>query len=68
MSRNRSINQGGIFVQASRLVSNNQESEYVYNISHAGNFEMEELTSDEVRELITCLQRALIITEEGGKQ
>lgn len=60
------ISECDIFVSAERKFSEKEKSEFLYNIYHAENYEMESLTADEVRELIACLQHALDTNEKGG--
>lgn len=67
MSRSKSIGNNNIFVHASRKFSSNEESEYLYCVSYQGNFDMEDLTSEDVRELIACLQHALDVNEKGDQ-
>ncbi|WP_294617630.1 hypothetical protein [uncultured Bacteroides sp.] len=66
MSKRSSVADCNIFVSAECKYSGADKSPYLYNVSHDGEYEMESLTADEVRELIECLQHALAENEKGG--
>lgn len=62
----RKISDKGIYAQADRLYSDKEASEYRYSLVYQGNTELEEMTAEEVREVIACLQHALDVNEKGG--
>ena len=66
MSKNIPIADRDIYVSAERKFSDTDKSPYLYNVYHDGDYEMESLTADEVRDLIACLQYALDVNEKGG--
>ena len=49
-----------------RKHTDTESGEYNYNISYLGNYELCELTAEEVVELIACLQNALQSNGEKG--
>lgn len=57
-------------VQSYRTNSDSAHTGYRYNLSYHGNFVIDEMTADEVREVIACLQYALELNgeKEGGEQ
>lgn len=62
-----------MYVQCSLNVTGKETSEWGYTFSMFGNFiNIDELTADEVRELVSCLTAALKATgewtEEGGER
>ena len=65
MRKNIPIDACDIYVSAERKFSDTDKSPYLYNVFHKGNYEMESLTADEVRELIACLKYALDVNEKG---
>lgn len=67
MSKRSSVADCNIFVSAECKYSGTDKSSYLYNVYHDGEYEMESLTADEVRELIECLQHALAESEKGVK-
>lgn len=67
MSKHIPITSREIFVTSSRHHSDKESGEYFYDISYCGNIEMEELTADDAREIIACLQHALDVNEKGGQ-
>lgn len=67
MSKRSSVADCDIYVSAERKYSGTDKSPYLYNVFHDGEYEMESLTADEVRELIECLQHALAENEKGVK-
>ncbi|WP_270436337.1 hypothetical protein [Candidatus Bacteroides intestinigallinarum] len=66
MSNKRSnITNRDIFVNTERKFTGKEEGEYSYNLSFNGNYELCDLSSDEVREIIACFQHALEVNEKG---
>ena len=66
MKRDKSITNKNIFVTSERKHTDTESGEYNYNISYLGNYELCELTAEEVVELIACLQNALQSNGEKG--
>lgn len=54
-----------IYVSSERKHSDKETGEYRYNIYFYGNMELCEITSDDAREIIACLQYALATNEKG---
>lgn len=57
-------------VQSYRTNCDSAHTGYRYALSYQGNFVINEMTADEVREVISCLQYALELTgeKEGGEE
>ena len=66
MKGDKSITNKNIFVTSERKHTDTESGEYNYNISYLGNYELCELTAEEVVELIACLQNALQSNGEKG--
>lgn len=66
MKRDKSITNKNIFVTSERKHTDTESGKYNYNISYLGNYELCELTAEEVVELIACLQNALQSNGEKG--
>ncbi|WP_308759495.1 hypothetical protein [uncultured Bacteroides sp.] len=66
MSRAKSISQKDIYVQAERLCTGSETSEYRYCLAYYGNYVMCGISAEDAREIIACLQHALKINQEGG--
>lgn len=68
MKKEKSISNNNIYVTSERNHSTKSSSEYSYNLSYEGTYVLYEMSADEVREMIACLQYALSATEEGGEK
>lgn len=68
MSKRNPISDCDIFVSAERKFSEKEKSEYLYNIYYAGNYEMESLTADDVREIIASYSMHLILMKRKEVQ
>ena len=69
--RKANISDNDIFVNVAFDCKDNVQSEYRYNLSLYGAYELEDLTESEVREIIDALTSALQLTQgkqEGGAQ
>jgi len=68
--KNKSIQENDIYVNITFDCKDNEVSEYRYNLSLYGNYELESLDEQEVREVISVLTAALAATgkKEGGAQ
>ena len=67
MNRIKSITQKDIYVQAERLCTGTETSEYKSCLAYYGNFVMCDISAEDAREIISCLQRALDVNEKGGQ-
>lgn len=64
----KSISQKDIYVQAERLCTGTETSDYSYCLAYYGNYVMCSVSAEDVREIIACLQHALEEHEKGGQQ
>lgn len=57
-------------MQSYRTNCDSAHTGYRYNLSYHGNYVIDEMTADDVREVIACLQYALELNgeKEGGEQ
>lgn len=67
MNRIKSIAQKDIYVQAERLCTGTETSESKYCLAYYGNFVMCDISAEDAREIISCLQHALDVNEKGGQ-
>lgn len=65
MSKHIDITDRDIYVSSERKHSDKETGEYRYNVYFYGNIELCEITADDAREIISCLQYALDINEKG---
>ena len=56
-----------LYVQAERLCTGTETSEYKYCLAYYGNFVMCDISAEDAREIISCLQHALDVNEKGGQ-
>ena len=56
------------YVSSSRKHVGGQTSEYIYTVWFEGNSVIDDASAEELRELATCIQAALKMTEKGGEQ
>lgn len=66
MKRNKDIANKDIFVASERKHTDIESGEYNYNICYLGNYQLCGLTSEDVIDLIGCLQNALQANGEKG--
>lgn len=66
MKKEKNISNNDIYVSSERCHSANDSSEYLYNLWYEGSYVACEMSADEVREIIACLQNALAENEKGG--
>lgn len=66
MNKKIDIADRDIYVSSERKHSDKETGEYRYNIYFYGNIELCEITADDAREIIACLQYALAVNGEGG--
>lgn len=57
-NRIKSITQKDIYVQAERLCTGTETSEYKYCLAYYGNYVMCDISAEDAREIIACLQHA----------
>lgn len=67
MNRIKSIAQKDIYVQAERLCTGTETSESKYCLAYYGNYVMCDISAEDAREIIACLQQALDVNEKGGQ-
>lgn len=63
---NRDITDRDIYAHAERLYSDKEVSVYKYSLSYQGEYVLDDLSAEEVRDIISCLQHALDVNKEGG--
>lgn len=66
MNKKIDITDRDIYVSSERKHSDKETGEYRYNVYFYGNIELCEITADDAREIIACLQYALAVNGEGG--
>lgn len=69
--RKKDISENDIYVHVDFNCNADGRSEYLYDLSFYGNYELEDLTESEVREVIAAFSAALQLTQEeqkGGAQ
>lgn len=66
MNKKIDISDRDIYVSSERKHSDKETGEYRYNVYFYGNIELCEITADDAREIIACLQYALAVNGEGG--
>lgn len=66
MKKNANVSSNGIHVISERDHSENDSSKYRYHLYYDGCIAIEEMSADEMRQIIACFQNALKATEEGG--
>lgn len=66
MNKKIDITERDIYVSSERKHSDKETGEYRYNVYFYGNIELCEITADDAREIIACLQYALAVNGEGG--
>lgn len=59
MSKHKKISEDGIFVTSQRSHSATNTDEYSYMLSYGGNYIACDMSADELREIISCMQNAL---------
>lgn len=64
-SKKTDITERDIYVSSERNHSDRETGAFRYNIYFYGNIELSEITSDDAREIIACLQYALDTNEKG---
>lgn len=66
--KRKSIQDSDIYVNVTFDCKDNDVSEYRYNLSYYGNYDLEDMTEQDVREIIDALTAALAVTAktEGG--
>ena len=62
MNKQKPISEQDIYVSSERDHSENQSSAYRYNIWFYGEYLMNDLSPDDMKELIVCMQHALDAT------
>ena len=68
MSKHKKISEDGIFVTSQRSHSATNTDEYSYMLSYGGNYIACDMSADELREIIACMQNALKANGEGGEK
>jgi hypothetical protein len=68
MSKKAPITDRDIYVSSERKFSDKETGEYLYNVWFYGNQELSEISADDAREVIACLQHALDVNEKGGQR
>lgn len=68
MSKRIRIEDNDIYVQSERHHSSKESDEHVYSLWVYGEQTFCELTSNDVLEIIACLQHALEVNEKGGSK
>ena len=68
--KRKSIQDSDIYVNVTFDCKDNEVSEYRYNLSYYGNYDLEDMTEQDVREIIDALTAALAATAKtkGGAQ
>ena len=68
--KRKSIQNSDIYVNVTFDCKDNEVSEYRYNLSYYGNYDLEYMTEQDVREIIDALTAALAVTAKtkGGAQ
>jgi len=66
MSKRINITKRDIYVSSERNHSDKETGDYRYNLYFYGNFAICEISADDAREIIACLQHALDVNEKGG--
>lgn len=68
--KRKSIQESDIYVNVTFDCKDNDVSEYRYNLSYYGNYDLEAMTEQDVREIIDALTAALAVTAKtkGGPQ
>ena len=68
--KRKSIQDSDIYVNVTFDCKDNEVSEYRYNLSYYGNYDLEYMTEQDVREIIDALTAALAVTAKtkGGAQ
>lgn len=68
MSKQKPISEQDIYVTSERDHSGNQSSDYRFNIWYYGEFLMNDLSPDDMKELIVCMQHALEATNSPASK
>ena len=68
MNKHKKISEDGIFVTSQRSHSATNTDEYSYMLSYGGNYIACDMSADELREIISCMQNALKANGEGGEK
>lgn len=64
MSKHKKIGEDGIFVTSQRSHSATNTDEYSYMLSYGGSYIAFDMSADELREIISCMQNALKVNGE----
>lgn len=57
-----------IYIESRRKHDDKDATEYLYDISYYGSFEIYDATAEDLEVLIACAQNALKQTKEGGQR
>lgn len=65
MSKQKSITEQDIFVSSEQDHSGDRSSDYRFNIWYYGEYTMNDLSAEDMKELIICMQHALDATSSS---